>query len=180
MAIAENRYDIRVSIRYHFDTTFGALKRWFIAQCYDSAAIGALWAIGLASLRVPWWPLWALLGGAFQFIPNFGLVFALIGPALAMLFSGAPWQRFIGLLVCYAVIAILDGLLLQPYIMHRQNRVPWWASTFVPIAMGFVVPFWGVLLAPPILAVIWAYRKPKPPAPIRAGEGIILPPEDRH
>jgi len=168
-----------MSLRYHLDTTFGALKRWFIAQCYDSLCVAALWLIGLLCLRVPYAPLWALLGGALQFIPNFGLVLALIGPVFALAFSGANQQRFLGLLVCYAIIAILDGLWLQPYLMKRQNRVPWWASTFVPIVMGFVIPFWGVLLAPPLLAFIWAYRKPKAPEPIRAGEGIILPPETR-
>jgi predicted PurR-regulated permease PerM len=166
-----------MSLRYHFDTTFGALKRWFIAQCYDSAAVAAMWLIGLWILRVPFAALWALLGGAFQFVPNFGPVLALIGPAMALLFSGADWQRFIELLLCYAAIAIIDGIFLQPYLMKRQNRVPWWASTFIPIAMGFLIPFWGVLLAPPLLAIIWAYRKPKEPEGIRAGEGIILPPD---
>ncbi len=166
-----------MSVRYHVNLTFEALKSWFIAQCYDSACVGALWLIGLWSLRVPWAPLWALLAGAFQFIPNFGLVFALIGPAFAILFTGASWQRFLGLLICYAIIAIIDGLLLQPYLMKRHNRVPWWASTFIPIIAGFIIPFWGVLIAPPVLAVIWAYRKPRRPEPIRAGQGIILPPE---
>lgn len=166
-----------MSLRYHFDTTFGALKRWFIAQCYISASVAILWAIGLVSLRVPFALFWALLAGALEFIPNFGLILAMIGPALTLLLTQASEQRFFGLLVCYAVIAILDGLLLQPYIMKRQNRVPWWASTFVPIAMGIIIPFWGVLIAPPLLAIVWAYRKPKEQEPIRAGEGIILPPE---
>jgi hypothetical protein len=29
--------------------------------------------------------------------------------------------------------------------------VPIWASIFVPIILGIVIPFWGVLLAPPLL-----------------------------
>ena len=166
-----------MSIRYHAGITLEALKRWFVAQCYDSLAVAAMWLVGLWFLHVPFAPLWALLAGAFQFIPNFGLVLALIGPAMGILFTCADWQRFVGLLICYAVIAVIDGLFLQPYLMKRQNRVPWWASTFVPIIMGFIIPFWGVLIAPPMLAVIWAYRKPKARGQIRAGEGIILPPD---
>ncbi|SRR6266567_5433380 len=166
-----------MSVRYHFDTTFGALKRWFISQCYDSLAVAAMWLVALLILRVPFAPLWALLAGAFQFVPNFGLVLALIGPAMAMLFSGASWERFVGLLISYALIAVIDGLILQPYLMKRQNRVPWWASTFIPIIGGFIIPFWGVLIAPPLLAIFYAYRRPKAPEPVRAGEGIILPPE---
>jgi predicted PurR-regulated permease PerM len=136
-----------------------------------------MWLVALLALHVPFALLWALLAGAFQFIPNFGTVLALVGPAMAMLFTGADKQHFIGLLVAYALIAIIDGLILQPYLMKRQNRVPWWASTFIPIIMGFVIPFWGVLIAPPLLAIFYAYRKPKTPEPIRAGEGIILPPD---
>jgi predicted PurR-regulated permease PerM len=168
-----------MSIRYHANITFTALKRWFIAQCYDSLAVAAMWMVALLFLHVPFAPLWAVLAGALQFIPNFGTVLALVGPAMAILFTGANWQRFIGLLIAYAAIAIIDGLILQPYLMKRQNRVPWWASTFVPIVMGFIVPFWGILIAPPLLAVFYAYRKPKAPPQMRAGEGIILPPDIR-
>jgi predicted PurR-regulated permease PerM len=166
-----------MSIGYHANITFGALKRWFISQCYDSLAVAAMWLVALLAFHVPFALLWALLAGAFQFIPNFGTVLALVGPAMAMLFTGADKQHFIGLLIAYALIAIIDGLILQPYLMKRQNRVPWWASTFIPIIMGFVIPFWGVLIAPPLLAIFYAYRKPKTPEPIRAGEGIILPPD---
>src|SRR6185369_7646329 len=168
-----------MSIGYHANITFGALKRWFISQCYDSLAVAAMWLVALLILRVPFAPLWALLAGAFQFVPNFGLVLALIGPSMALLFSHPDRERFIGLLICYALIAIIDGIFLQPYLMKRQNRVPWWASTFIPIIMGFVIPFWGVLIAPPLLAIFYAYRKPKAVEPIRAGEGIVLPPDHR-
>jgi predicted PurR-regulated permease PerM len=168
-----------MSIGYHANITFGALKRWFISQCYDSLAVAAMWLVALLFLHVPFALLWALLAGAFQFIPNFGTVLALVGPAMALLLTGADKQRLIGLLIAYALIAIIDGLVLQPYLMKRQNRVPWWASTFIPIIMGFVIPFWGVLIAPPLLAIFYAYRKPKAAEPIRAGEGIILPPDHR-
>ena len=39
--------------------------------------------------------------------------------------------------------------------------------------------FWGVLIAPPLLAVFYAYKKPKSSEPIRAGQGIVLPPDRR-
>lgn len=168
-----------MNVRYHFGTTFNALRRWFIAQCYDSLAVAAIWLVGLLILRVPLAPLWAFLAGALQFIPNFGPVLSLIGPALALLFAGASSDRFLGLLISYGIIAAIDGLVLQPYLMKRHNRVPFWASLVIPIVLGFIIPFWGVLLAPPLLAVIYAYRRPgtRDPQPVRAGEGIVLPPE---
>ena len=166
--------------RTHFQTTFGALKRWFIAQCYDSAAVAVMWLIGLWILHTPWAPLWALLGGALQFVPNFGPVLTFIGPAVALLVVGATWERFVGLLVVFAVIAFIDGIILQPYLMKRQNRVPIWASILAPIVLGFVIPFWGVLLAPPLLAILYAYKaRHQQPEPMHSGEGIVLPPDRR-
>jgi len=56
------------------------------------------------------------------------------------------------------VIAVVDGLVLQPYLMRRTARVPIWASILTPIVLGLFLSFWGVLLAAPILAIIYAYR----------------------
>jgi predicted PurR-regulated permease PerM len=49
-------------------------------------------------------------------------------------------------------------LLLQPLLMKRTSKVPLWASILAPLVFGFLLPFWGVLLAPPLLAVGFAYR----------------------
>jgi Predicted permease len=166
-----------VNARYHFDLTFGALKRWFIAQCYDSLIVGILWLIALLILRVPLAPFWAFLAAGFQFVPNFGPILGLIGPAISLGIKGAGWESLIWLGLSYAVIVVVDGLVLQPYLMKRQNRVPFWASLLAPLVLGFIIPFWGVLLAPPLLAVIYAYRGRKREEMVRAGEGIVLPPE---
>jgi predicted PurR-regulated permease PerM len=142
----------------HLKTAGGALKRWFIATLYDAGAVAALWLVGLLIVGVPWALLWAVLGGLFQFVPNFGPVLALIGPAMALLFTEADGMKYIYLLILFAVIAIVDGLVIGPYFQRRQNRVPIWASIVTPIVLGIAIPFWGVLLAPPILAIVYAFR----------------------
>jgi predicted PurR-regulated permease PerM len=52
---------------------------------------------------------------------------------------------------------VVDGLFLQPYLMKRTAKVPFWAALFAPIILGIIIPFWGVLLAPPLLAVVFAF-----------------------
>lgn len=168
-----------MDVRYHLDVTFGALKRWFIAQCYDSLAVGVMWLIALTILHVPMAPLWAILAALLQFIPHFGPILSLIGPAISLAIARPSWDSLLYIGISYAVIVIVDGLVLQPYLMKRQNRVPIWASIVFPIALGFVIPFWGVLLAPPLLAVIYAYRGRHRGRVVRSGEGIVLPPERR-
>jgi len=149
----------------HLRLTGGALKRWFIAQTQDSAAVAVLWLIGLLILRVPFAPLWAVLAFFLQYIPNLGPVLTLVGPmveeGIEGLFGG-DWMKLIYVLILYAVIAAVDGLFLQPYIMKRTVKVPVWASIIAPIVMGLLMGFWGVLLAAPLLAVVFAYRKKEP------------------
>ena len=151
----------------HVRTTGGALKNWFMAQSYDALCVGILWLVGLLIIRVPWAPLWAFLGGALQFIPNLGLVLALIGPSIAALVSGG-FDRFLYVLILYAVLVVIDGLFLQPYLMRRTAKVPIWASLITPIVLGILLPFWGVLLSAPLLAVFFTYRA-------KARERSLLP-----
>ena len=154
----------------HLRTTGSALKNWLIAMLQDVAAVGAMWFIGLLILHVPLAFVWAIIGGLCQFIPNFGPLIAVIGPALTTLFASQSdaFMHLLYVFILYAIIAVIDGLVLQPYLMKRSNKVPIWASILAPIVMGIVIPFWGVLLAPPLLAVIYAHkRKQLPQTPPR-------------
>ena len=144
-------------MREHFLITGTALKRWLIAQTYDALAVGLLWLVGLLLLGVPLAPLWALLGTLFQFVPHLGTILALVGPAVAGAITGGL-ERTLYVLILYALIVAIDGLLLQPYIMKRTVRIPIWASILTPLLLGAFLNFWGVLLAIPLLAVIYAYR----------------------
>ena len=159
-----------MELRSHLRTTGSALKNWFIATLQDAAAVGAMWLIGLLILRVPLAFVWAIIGGACQFIPYFGPLIAVIGPALSTLFASQSdaMMHLLYVFMLYAIIAVVDGLVLQPYLMKRSNKVPIWASILAPIVLGIVIPFWGVLLAPPLLAVIYAFKRrplPQPPPP---------------
>ncbi len=133
------------------------MKHWLIAQTLDSLAAGVLWLTGLWILHVPWAPLWAVLAAGFHFIPHFGPMLALIGPAIAAGVSGG-WERLLYVMILYAVVAVTEGLLIQPYFLKRTARVPLWASILVPIVLGLFFSFWGVLLAAPLLALVYAYR----------------------
>ena len=142
----------------HFRITASALRRWAIAQLQDSLAVGLLWLLGLWIIGVPWTPLWALLAATLQIVPHFGPILGLLGPVLAATLHWHDWQHPLYVLILYAVIVVADGFLLQPYIMRRVARVPMWASILVPLVLGFVIPFWGFLLAPPLLAVVYAFK----------------------
>ncbi|MFY9560250.1 MAG: AI-2E family transporter [Terriglobales bacterium] len=142
----------------HVRITGSALKNWAVAQVQDSIAVALLWLIGLWILKIPWAPLWAILAAGLQIVPHLGPVLSLVGPALAALIRWQDWEHPLYVLILYAVIAVVDGFFLQPFIMRRVAKVPMWASILVPVILGFAIPFWGFLLAPPLLAVVYAYR----------------------
>jgi predicted PurR-regulated permease PerM len=144
--------------REHIRITGFALKSWALAQVQDSIAVALLWLVGLWILKVPWALLWAGLAATLQIVPHLGPVLSLVGPVLAALLRWHDWEHPLFVLILYAVIVVVDGLLLQPYIMRRVAKVPMWASILVPIILGFAIPFWGFILAPPLLAVIYAYK----------------------
>ena len=148
----------RMEPREHIRVTGFALKNWAVAQVQDSIAVALLWLLGLWILKVPWAPLWAALAAALQIVPHFGPVLSLVGPVLVTLLRWQDWEHPLCVLILYAVIVVVDGLLLQPYIMHRIAKVPMWASIVAPVILGFAIPFWGFILAPPLLAVIYAYK----------------------
>lgn len=147
-----------MDIRDHLRTTVGALRNWAVAQLQDSLAVGVLWLIGLSLLHVPFAPLWAAIAAVFQIVPHFGPILSMLGPVLAATLKWMDWEHPLGVLALYALIAVVDGLLLQPILMKRTAKVPLWASILSPIVLGIVWPFWGVLAAPPLLAVLFAYR----------------------
>jgi predicted PurR-regulated permease PerM len=161
----------------HVRTAGSAIKNWFVATLQDALAVGVLWLIGLLIIGVPLAPFWAFLGAAFQFIPGVGAVLSLIGPAIFLFFKDPEdLMPLVYLLILYAVIAVVDGIFLQPYFMKRTAKVPLWASILVPLVCAFALPFWGLLLAPPLLAVIYAFRAKRKalPGPI-SGVGPSIP-----
>ncbi|GGG90768.1 AI-2E family transporter [Silvibacterium dinghuense] len=152
-------------LRTHARTAGTALFNWWKAVTLEALCVAVLWWIGLFLLGVPWAPVWALIGGLMTFIPNFGGVITVIFPVLMILFSGHDMYRLGLVLGLYAVIVVIDQLALQPLLLKRVSRIPIWASIVVPIALGIIIPFWGVLLGPPLLAIIYAFRKPPQPLP---------------
>jgi|SRR5579862_91247 len=153
--------DLRTSAR----TAGTALVNWWRAVSIEALCVAILWWIGLALLGIPLAPVWALIGGLMTFVPNFGGVITVIFPVMMVLFSGRDLYRLGLVLGLYAVIVVIDQLVLQPWLLKRVTRVPIWASILVPILLGIIIPFWGVLLGPPLLAIVYAFRKPEPKFP---------------
>jgi predicted PurR-regulated permease PerM len=145
----------------HLRTAGGALMGWWRAVTLDALIVGVIWLVGLELLHVPLAPMWALIGGICQFIPGFGGMIAVAGPAIAAALAGGDDTLFHVAMVLglYGLIAVLEGLVIGPLILKRTTLVPWWAALLGPIVLGILIPPWGVLIAPPLLAVVFAFLR---------------------
>ncbi len=162
MSLSPSTPPVRSSSIAHVASTAGtAIVQWWRAATLEGLCVGALWWVGLALLHVPLAPLWAMIAALAAFIPHFGGAISVIGPVFAVFVSGHDYYRLGLVLGLYAVIVILDQLLIQPLLLKKTTRVPVWASILAPILLGIIIPFWGVLLAPPLLAVFYAFRRPR-------------------
>ena len=139
----------------------GALLGWWRATTLDALIVGTVWLMGLWFIRVPWAPLWAFVAALCQFVPGIGQSLSVCGPAVsaALASSSTGFDKLWWTLGLYALIVIVDGLVVQPLLLKRQTRVPWWAALLGPVAGGILLPPWGALLAPPVLAVVFAFRR---------------------
>ena len=142
----------------HLRLTGTALKRWLIARSYNALIIGTIWLLGLLIIGVPFAPFWAFLGGAFQFIPNLGPVLALIGPAFAAFVSGGFYQ-FIYVLMLYAAIAVVDGLIVGLVILTVTPLLSAYTLDIQRIYPGHLV--WGRSVIRLALAAFFFYLRPR-------------------
>lgn len=145
-------------IHSYLNITWTGFRQWIVAQAQDAVVVGVLWLIGLLIIDVPLAPVWAFLGALFQLVPNIGTILALIGPAFSAALGGG-WMQMVYVLILYGIIVIVDGFVLQPLLLKRAAKVPVWASIVMPIFLGLLFNIWGILLAPPLLAIFYTFRE---------------------
>lgn len=119
-----------------------------------------LYAIGFAISGVPFWPLFALIGGFCSFIPTFGSLITLTLVGISMLIAQADWTHIAIAFASWLVVQVVEGFVLQPILLSKPlglRAIP----VFLALLAGslFFGPI-GFLLAVPVLAVanvFWRY-----------------------
>ena len=130
------------------------------SQLIISGVETVLYATGFAIAHVPWWPLFALIGGICSFIPIIGPLIPLVLVGLTMLIASRGWTELAIAFGAWLAIQAIEGFVLQPVLLGRPlglRALP----VFLAIAVGSLCfgPL-GVVLAVPVLAVanvFWKY-----------------------
>ncbi len=128
------------------------MKGWLKVQLIGMVFIGVTTAIGLMILGIPMVLTLALIAAIFNFIPNFGMLLALIPAVLIGLTVGMGTALII---VCiYTFIQFLQNAIQQPLVQTKMINIPPALSITSQIALGLMVGFWGILLATPVLIIL--------------------------
>jgi predicted PurR-regulated permease PerM len=112
-----------------------------------------MYAIGFAIAHVPWWALFAVIGGVCSLIPTVGSLIPLVLVGLTMLIANRAWTDLAVAFGTWLAIQAIEGFVLQPILLGRPlglRAIP----VFLALLIGGLVfgPL-GFVLAVPVLAV---------------------------
>jgi predicted PurR-regulated permease PerM len=128
------------------------------AQVRISLILTGLYAAGFLLLRVPWWPLFALLCGMANLIPIFGTLIAAVVTA-AVTWIARGWEYGLGVMAVFAAVQGFEGFYLTPRILGRSLRLPPLAVFAALLIAGALFGFLGLLLVVPVIALAMALWK---------------------
>jgi predicted PurR-regulated permease PerM len=133
------------------------LRAWILAQLFTMAVLGALMAIGMRVLNVPYWLTFGIFCGLAAIVPFFGTVISTIVPALFVLGgAGGPVGALLVLLLG-VVVHLIEGNIVAPLIMQRGVHLPPVFSIMAVLISGTLLGPLGLLVAVPALCVVMVF-----------------------
>lgn len=141
---AVSHYGYR-SIQIFGNYVYGALL--------DALCVGVVVSIGLALFRVPYAVLMGMALGLLNIIPYFGAIIGGIGIALVTLLTTNIYTA-VGVIIYIIVIQQIDANIIQPRVVGGSVGLrPIYVLLSITL-FGGLFGFWGVLLAPPLMAIV--------------------------
>jgi predicted PurR-regulated permease PerM len=116
------------------------------------AVLGALTAIGLWALGVPYWLAFGIFSGLAAIVPFFGTIFATVVPALFVVDQG-PTSVLLVLLLG-VVVHVIEGNVVAPLVFQRGVHLPPVLTIMSVLVMGSLLGPVGLLVAVPTLAAV--------------------------
>lgn len=130
-----------------------ALRAWTFAQLLAMFVLGALTALGLWALGVPYWLTFGIFTGVVALVPFFGTLISSLLPALFVLADG-DWARALLVVVFGFVIHFIENNLVNPLIMQKHASLPPVLTIMSVLICGKLLGPMGLLVAVPGLAVL--------------------------
>ncbi len=130
------------------------LRAWVLAQLLTLAVLGAMMAIGLRLLNVPYWLTFGIFCGLAAIVPFFGTLVSTIVPALFVLGGGGGPGGALLVLLLGVLAHLIEGNAIAPLIMQRGVNLPPVLSIMAVLISGTLLGPFGLLVAIPALCVV--------------------------
>lgn len=128
-------------------------SQYIYSAVLDALLVGAAVSVGLMIFRVPYAVLLGMLLGVMNLVPYFGAILGCVLLSFAALLTNGLTAA-IGVAVYIIVVQQIDANIVQPRIMGDAMGL---RPIYVLLGITFfggIFGFWGILLGPPLMAVI--------------------------
>jgi len=143
-----NREDFREIVR-EIDRILSNFIRGRLVVCF---IVGAMIAIGLFLLKIPFFFIIGIVSGILNFIPYLGPV---VGWALSLFFViGKPWTVYLLVTILFIGVNQIEAIWLNPRILGKEMGLHPLTIIFSVLIFGDLLGFLGVLFAVPIAAAL--------------------------
>lgn len=149
--------EARQRLRDGLDTCGSALRLWLLGQLVSMAMVGVLIGTGLWLVGVPAPLALGALAALAEFVPIVGPIVSAI-PGLLLGFAQG-WTVTLWALLVYVVVQQIESNFITPLIQRRAVDLPPALTLFAVVAIGAVFGPLGLVLAAPILVVVFVLVK---------------------
>jgi predicted PurR-regulated permease PerM len=130
------------------------LRDYIVAQLLTMVILGALTAIGLALIGVPFWLTFGVLAAVAAIIPVYGVLLSTTVPALFVLTGSNGLLHAALVLGLGMLIHTIEGNLVAPNIMSKRVDLPPVLTMMAVLIFGSLLGPVGLLVSVPLLVVI--------------------------
>jgi predicted PurR-regulated permease PerM len=130
------------------------LRDYIVAQLLTMVILGALTAVGLWLIGVPFWLTFGVLAAVAAIIPVYGVLLSTSVPALFVLTSPHGLARAAFVLGLGVLIHVIEGNFVAPNIMSKRVDLPPVLTMMAVLIFGSLLGPVGLLVSIPLLVVI--------------------------
>jgi len=131
----------------------GTLRAWVMAQLLAMVLLGALTAVGLWMLDVPYWLAFGIFAGLVVLVPFFGSLVSTLLPALLVL-GDRGFLAFLAVASVGVVVHIVETNIVRPIIMQARVALPPVLTILSVLVMAKLAGPLGLIVAVPVLATV--------------------------
>ena len=128
------------------------LRLWMVGQVVPMIAIAVMTTAGMWLLGIELAITIGIIAGVFNFIPNFGPLFALVPAALVAVGHGP--EKVFWVVLLFMFVQSLEGYVITPLVQKRMVQLPPALTIAMQVVMGLLVGGIGVALAAPMTAAL--------------------------